>query len=189
MAHRSPTKQASYPKNGRRHSERKSNSAVIFLFSPVRAELRDGEVDRAHGSRSRNRTRTRGSASIAESPTSIFPAAVRKIMESLASRGKSSAALRHCTAAVCGLPRCRTSSRVVQYVNNETNGRTANPVPDYKAYVTFSPPLQLSLPGIPPPGLCNELAYSITVYSIICGIRGTHSRVPNSPKGGSRPST
>ena len=40
-------------RTGRRHSERKSNSAVIFLFSPVRAELRDGEVDRAHGSRTR----------------------------------------------------------------------------------------------------------------------------------------
>ena len=187
MAHRLPTKQASYPKNGQRHSERKQWRLFFFFLL---SEQNPGKMRWIEhmGPGLGNRTRTRGSASIAESPTSIFPVAVRKIMESLASRGTLSSALRHSTAAVCGLPRCRTSSRVVPYAN-ETNGRTANPAPDYKAYVTFSPPLQLPLPGIPPPGLCNELAYSITVYSIICGVRGTHSRVPNFPKGGSRPST
>lgn len=107
-----------------------SSSAVIFRFSPVRAEPRDGDVDRAHGSGTRNRTR--GSASIAESPTSIF----RRRYE----RSWTRRALRQeggyrplCVIAPrlmqCGLPRVGLR---LGCANNEANGRTANPAPDYK---------------------------------------------------------
>lgn len=126
-------------------------------------------MDRAHGSGTRNRTR--GSASIAESPTSIFR---RRYERSWRALRQEETALRHSTAfaAVCGLP--SVGLRLGWYRTRTTRRTGERRIPPL---TTSSLHHFLTTVTV----IAMDWLTVFTVYSVICGIRGTLSKLPEGP--------